>query len=209
MKKFLLISTLMVYTMSVFSATREIKGLVTSDEDNMPLIGASVFVSTDDLKKINYPKESIGVMTAIDGSFIINVPDNITRIFCSYLGHNQKEIKLGKEKFYNIKLESSSHELDNVVVTGYQMWHVRNILNLKKMFINVPKYVLAGLIMFIVVNRVCMMLDFTSTIKNILAIAAEIGLGVVVYGGILLLLKPTIIYKANDIVSRIKNRKNN
>ena len=64
MKKFLLISTLMVYTMSVFSATREIKGLVTSDEDNMPLIGASVFVSTDDLKKINYPKESIGVMTA-------------------------------------------------------------------------------------------------------------------------------------------------
>ena len=62
----------MVYTMSVFSATREIKGLVTSDEDNMPLIGASVFVSTDDLKKINYPKESIGVMTAIDGSFIIN-----------------------------------------------------------------------------------------------------------------------------------------
>lgn len=106
--------------MSVFSATREIKGLVTSDEDNMPLIGASVFVSTDDLKKINYPKESIGVMTAIDGSFIINVPDNITRIFCSYLGHNQKEIKLGKEKFYNIKLESSSHELDNVVVTGYQ-----------------------------------------------------------------------------------------
>lgn len=120
MKKFLLISTLMVYTMSVFSATREIKGLVTSDEDNMPLIGASVFVSTDDLKKINYPKESIGVMTAIDGSFIINVPDNITRIFCSYLGHNQKEIKLGKEKFYNIKLESSSHELDNVVVTGYQ-----------------------------------------------------------------------------------------
>lgn len=64
--------------MSVFSATREIKGLVTSDEDNMPLIGASVFVSTDDLKKINYPKESIGVMTAIDGSFIINVPDNIT-----------------------------------------------------------------------------------------------------------------------------------
>lgn len=120
MKKFLLISTLMVYTMSVFSATREIKGLVTSDEDNMPLIGASVFVSTDDLKKINYPKESIGVMTAIDGSFIINVPDNITRIFCSYLGHNQKEIKLGKETFYNIKLESSSHELDNIVVTGYQ-----------------------------------------------------------------------------------------
>lgn len=104
MKKILFILVLMVYTTSIFAATREIKGLVTSDGDNLPLIGASVFVSTDDLKKINHQKESIGVMTAIDGSFIINVPDGITRIYCSYLGHNQKEIKLGKETFYNIHL---------------------------------------------------------------------------------------------------------
>ena len=88
------------------------------------------------------------------------------------------------------------------------MWHVRNILNLKNMFINVPKYVLAGLIMFIVVNRVCMMLDFTSTIKNVLAIAAEIGLGVVVYGGILLLLKPTILNKLVSIIEKIRSKKN-
>ena len=120
MKKILFILVLMVYTTSIFAATREIKGLVTSDGDNLPLIGASVFVSTDDLKKINHQKESIGVMTAIDGSFIINVPDGITRIYCSYLGHNQKEIKLGKETFYNIHLEPSSYELDNIVVTGYQ-----------------------------------------------------------------------------------------
>ena len=110
----------MVYTTSIFAATREVKGLVTSDGDNLPLIGASVFVSTDALKKINHQTESIGVMTAIDGSFIINVPDGITRIYCSYLGHNQKEIKLGKETFYNIHLEPSSYELDNIVVTGYQ-----------------------------------------------------------------------------------------
>lgn len=95
-----------------------------------------------------------------------------------------------------------------VVVTGYQLWHVRQNLDLKKMFHNVPKYALAGIVMFIVVNRVCVTLDFTSTFKNVLATAFEIFLGIIIYGGILLLLKPTIIYKANDIIDRIKNRKN-
>ena len=67
--------------MSVFSATREIKGLVTSDErQHAAYRSICIRALNDDLKKINYPKESIGVMTAIDGSFIINVPDNITRI---------------------------------------------------------------------------------------------------------------------------------
>ena len=53
-----------------------------------------------------------------------------------------------------------------------------------------------------------MMLDFTSTIKNVLAIAAEIGLGVVVYGGILLLLKPTILNKLVSIIEKIRSKKN-
>ena len=96
MKKILFILVLMVYTTSIFAATREIKGLVTSDGDNLPLIGASVFVSTDDLKKINHQKESIGVMTAIDGSFIINVPDGITRIYCSYWVITKRKSNLEK-----------------------------------------------------------------------------------------------------------------
>lgn len=94
-----------------------------------------------------------------------------------------------------------------IVVTGYQMWHVRNSLSLKKMFINVPKYALASLTMFIVVNRICAMFNFTSTFKSILAIASEIILGTIIYGGMLLLLRPTILNKLGIIVKKIRSRK--
>ncbi|KLA45140.1 MOP superfamily flippase transporter [Ligilactobacillus ruminis] len=94
-----------------------------------------------------------------------------------------------------------------IVVTGYQMWHVRNNLSLKKMFINVPKYALASLTMFIVVNRICAMFNLTSTFKSILAIASEIILGTIIYGGMLLLMKPTILNKLGIIVKKIRSRK--
>lgn len=94
-----------------------------------------------------------------------------------------------------------------IVVTGYQMWHVRTNLSLKKMFINVPKYALASLTMFIVVNRICAMFNLTSTFKSILAIASEIILGTIIYGGMLLLMKPTILNKLGIIVKKIRSRK--
>lgn len=94
-----------------------------------------------------------------------------------------------------------------IVVTGYQIWHVRNNLSLKKMFINVPKYALASLTMFIVVNRICAMFNLTSTFKSILAIASEIILGTIIYGGMLLLMKPTILNKLGIIVKKIRSRK--
>ena len=94
-----------------------------------------------------------------------------------------------------------------IVVTGYQMWHVRNNLSLKKMFINVPKYALASLTMFIVVNRICAIFNLTSTFKSILAIASEIILGTIIYGGMLLLMKPTILNKLGIIVKKIRSRK--
>ena len=87
------------------------------------------------------------------------------------------------------------------------MWHVRNNLSLKKMFINVPKYALASLTMFIVVNRICAMFNLTSTFKSILAIASEIILGTIIYGGMLLLMKPTILNKLGIIVKKIRSRK--
>ncbi|WP_270351237.1 polysaccharide biosynthesis C-terminal domain-containing protein [Ligilactobacillus ruminis] len=94
------------------------------------------------------------------------------------------------------------------VVTAYQLWHVRNDLDLRRMFINVPKYAIAGTMMFLVVNRFCMALDFKSTSVNILAMAGEIALGIVIYSVLLLILRPTILGKLSLIIDRIRSRKN-
>lgn len=102
-------------------ANRQIQGVVVSSEDNQPLIGASVYVTADDLKKTGNRQSITGVITDIDGKFSISIPDGITRFYCSYVGFDALEVKLmpGKNQ-YEITLHPSAHMLDAVVVTGYQ-----------------------------------------------------------------------------------------
>ena len=106
---------------SAFAASRQVQGVVISSEDNMPLIGASVYRKAEDLSKDGNSPTITGVITDIDGKFNISVPEGVTRLFCSYVGHEVQELKLvpGKDQ-YEITLFPSAQMLDAVVVTGYQ-----------------------------------------------------------------------------------------
>lgn len=106
---------------SAFAASRQVQGVVISSEDNMPLIGASVYIKAEDLSKDGNSPTITGVITDIDGKFNISVPEGVTRLFCSYVGHEVQELKLvpGKDQ-YEITLFPSAQMLDAVVVTGYQ-----------------------------------------------------------------------------------------
>lgn len=106
---------------SAFAASRQVQGVVISSEDNMPLIGASVYIKAEDLSKDGNSPTIRGVITDIDGKFNISVPEGVTRLFCSYVGHEVQELKLvpGKNQ-YEITLFPSAQMLDAVVVTGYQ-----------------------------------------------------------------------------------------
>lgn len=106
---------------SAFAASRQVQGVVISSEDNMPLIGASVYIKAEDLSKDGNSPTITGVITDIDGKFNISVPEGVTRLFCSCVGHEVQELKLvpGKDQ-YEITLFPSAQMLDAVVVTGYQ-----------------------------------------------------------------------------------------
>ena len=106
---------------SAFAASRQVQGVVISSEDNMPLIGASVYIKAEDLSKDGNSPTITGVITDIGGKFNISVPEGVTRLFCSYVGHEVQELKLvpGKNQ-YEITLFPSAQMLDAVVVTGYQ-----------------------------------------------------------------------------------------
>ena len=106
---------------SAFAAEKKVQGVVISSEDNLPLIGASVYVTAEDLKKAGSAQTTMGVITDVDGKFSIAIPAGITRFFCRYVGYDVLEVKLvpGKEH-YEITLHASSQMLDAVVVTGYQ-----------------------------------------------------------------------------------------
>ena len=103
------------------AANRTITGVVISGEDNEPLIGASVYVHTDELKKNGSSEVSLGTVTDIDGKFSLSIPEKTTCIHCSYIGFEEQILLLqaGKND-YRIILQPSAHTLGDVIVTGYQ-----------------------------------------------------------------------------------------
>ena len=121
MKRHVFILLLSFAGVLTFAASRQVQGVVISSEDNMPLIGASVYIKAEDLSKDGNSPTITGVITDIDGKFNISVPEGVTRLFCSYVGHEVQELKLvpGKNQ-YEITLFPSAQMLDAVVVTGYQ-----------------------------------------------------------------------------------------
>lgn len=121
MKKLLFLVLLIVQAAWTMAADRVITGHVIAAEDRQPLIGVSVFVSADDLKKAGSNKTSLGVITDIDGNFSISIPEGVKKLQCSYIGYTTLtiELKPGK-KNYDVTMETSSTMLEDVVVTGYQ-----------------------------------------------------------------------------------------
>ena len=87
-------------------AQSRLTGTVTSAEDGQPVVGASVKA-----KSLN-----AGAVTNVDGEFTINVPVG-TELEITYLGMVPKTVKAANNM--RIVLESDSHTLEGVVVTGY------------------------------------------------------------------------------------------
>jgi O-antigen/teichoic acid export membrane protein len=81
------------------------------------------------------------------------------------------------------------------LVTASQMFMIRKTIKRRVMFREVWKYFLSGLVMFIVVSRICQVIQMT--IANLIL---EVALGVIIYGLGLILLKAKILNKAIDIV---------
>ena len=87
-----------------------VKGVVTSADDSLPLIGVSV---------ISGPTS--GVSTSIDGSYTITANEGTTLIF-EYIGYQSHEwvIPAGVAEIeYNVSLQSETQTLDEVVVVAY------------------------------------------------------------------------------------------
>lgn len=87
---------------------RTVTGVVTSSEDNLPIIQANVVVATD---------PSIGVATDIDGRFKIEVPASAKQLRFTYVG--MKELVLDIEPVMNVVMHPDTDMLDQVVVIGY------------------------------------------------------------------------------------------
>jgi hypothetical protein len=89
-----------------------IKGQVISNDDKLPIAGATVRI-----KGTKY-----GVITDMDGNFSLNVPDTSDKILSAeFIGMESKEIKASPDSIMNIRLNPNLSSLSEVVVVGYSI----------------------------------------------------------------------------------------
>src|ERR1700744_1243213 len=108
MKKNLLFSILCLLclcTTQIFAQNRTITGTVIDKASGQPIPGVSVKLANS----------SIGVQTSIDGKYRLSVPADGTLVF-SAIGYSRQSVPVGGKTSIDISLESTSSELDEVVV---------------------------------------------------------------------------------------------
>lgn len=89
------------------SGIRKITGVV-KDQHGDPIVGANIVQKGT----------TNGVISDLNGTFSINVPDNVT-LQISYIGYLSKEVRIGNNTSLNIELKEDTQRLDEVVVVGY------------------------------------------------------------------------------------------
>ena len=107
-KLMLLLACLFVGIGLVTAQTQTVTGVVISEEDGQPVIGASVRVENTQL----------GAITDVDGKFQIpNVPSSAKTLVISYIGMETQKVAVVPN--VKVSLKSNAELLDEVVVTGY------------------------------------------------------------------------------------------
>jgi len=109
MKKITTILPLLLFCAGLFAQDRTITGMVTSGEDDAPIIGASVVaVGT-----------TIGTITDFDGRYSIIIPETINLLRFTFIGLQTEEVEIGDLNVIDMVMIQGKKELEEVVVVGY------------------------------------------------------------------------------------------
>ena len=93
--------------------------------------------------------------------------------------------------------------ISEISVTLYQLWAVKGLLNYRQLFLNSWKYLLSGIIMFVLVFWMNQHFQ-----DSWLMMGLEIIIGVIIYGVMIIFFKAPIIDQAKKIVNdKLKNVK--
>ena len=109
MKKMVMLILCLSYSTWLFSQSILVRGNVTSSVDGLPIPGANVLLKGT----------TNGIVTDEEGNFSIEVADENSVLEISFLGMSTKEVRVGNQSFFEIVLDETQEELQEVVVIGY------------------------------------------------------------------------------------------
>ena len=108
MKQAILTFLFIVCSLALNAQGIQIKGVVTSSDDGQPLPGVGVTAKGT----------TTGVLTDINGSYVINVPSNTTLVF-SFVGMKTQEVVVTSSTTINIEMVPNMEIMDEIIVVGY------------------------------------------------------------------------------------------
>ena len=108
-KMMLLLASLLTCAGALFAQNAKVSGVVTSEADGTPVIGAYVQV-----KGVT----GVGTITDLDGKFELEVPSGTKVLVFSCLGMETKEVAV--KSYLQVTMAPDSEMLEGVVVTGMQ-----------------------------------------------------------------------------------------
>lgn len=112
----LVLGLFLIATSAVLAQNVTVKGKVVDAQTNESIPGVNVVLKGT----------TNGVITSIDGGYVLNVPSNGTLTF-SFMGYARQEIPLNGKTQLDVKLEMTNKELDEVVAIGYGKVKKRDI----------------------------------------------------------------------------------
>ncbi|GHT36087.1 SusC/RagA family TonB-linked outer membrane protein [Bacteroidia bacterium] len=109
-RKWLYLFIGLVISLGIVTAqTTRVRGVVTSEEDGYPVVGATVLAKGT----------TVGTVTDIDGAFDLpNIPVSAKTLVVSYVGMISQEVAISSGRI-NVVLVSDSKSLDEVLVVAY------------------------------------------------------------------------------------------
>ena len=107
-KLMLLLTCLFVGIGLATAQTQRVTGTVISEEDGLPVVGASILVKGT----------TVGTITDVDGQFTLsNIPSSAKMLQISYIGMQSQEVAI--KPTVRVVLKTDAEVLDEVVVTAY------------------------------------------------------------------------------------------
>ena len=105
-KLFFSLLSFILCTGIAFSQTTKVTGTVTSADDGLPIIGASIIVKGT----------TVGTVTDVEGMFSLDVPEGGKILHISFVGMNSQDVAV-KPKV-TVVLQSDTQDLEEIVITA-------------------------------------------------------------------------------------------
>lgn len=115
----LLMTAILIFGIGITSSIAQdrvtITGTVTDATDNSELPGVNVVVQGS----MEALGSALGTTTGMDGTYSIDVPENLNVLVFTYIGYRRVEVAIDGRTQIDVQLEEDLQLLDDIVVVGY------------------------------------------------------------------------------------------